>query len=64
MNTAINTAVLLNSVSDNFASAVRTNRRQSVDRTLETVEGVMFSLHHHVEGLVILVFANFACRHT
>ena len=64
MDAAINAAVLLHAVSDDFAAAVRADRRQSVDRALKAVERVMLSAHHHLEGLVILVFANFACRHT
>ena len=64
MNTAINAAVLLNSVSDNFASAVRTMRRQGVDRALEAVEGVMLTFDHNLKRLVVFVLANFACSHT
>jgi len=51
-------------VTDNAAAAVRANRRQRVDCALEAVEGVTLSTHDHFKRLVVVVLANFACRHT
>ena len=51
-------------MADNTAVAVRANRRQRVDRALETVESVTFSAHDYLKRLVIIVLANFASSHT
>ena len=53
-----------NAVPDNPAVAMRANRRQCVDRALEAVEGVTFSINDYVKRFVIFVFANFAGSHT
>lgn len=37
---------------------------QRVDRAFKAIERVMLTIYDHFEGLVILVFANFACTHT
>jgi hypothetical protein len=54
----------LHAMSDDSAVAMRTNRRQRVDRALEAVERVMLAGNDHLKRLVIFVFANFACSHT
>ena len=64
MDAAEDFATLLHTVPDNPAVAVRTNRRERMDRALETIEGVMLAGHNHFERLVILIFTNFACSHT
>src|SRR5438132_1590315 len=64
VHAAVDFTVLLDSVSDHAAVAMRTHRRQRVDRALEAVEGVVLPLDHHFERFVIFVFANFACSHT
>ena len=64
MDAAEDLAFLLHAVPDHPAVAVRANRRQRVDRTFETIEGVMLASHNHFERLVILIFTNFACSHT
>jgi hypothetical protein len=64
MDTTEDLAVRFNAVTDNAAIAVWTNRRQRVDRALEAVEDVTLSTHDYFKRLVILVFANFAFRHT
>ncbi len=64
MDTAEDLAALLHAVPNNPAVAVRANRRERMDRALETVEGVVLPGHNHFECLVILIFANFACSHT
>jgi len=51
-------------VTDDTTVAMGTHRRQRVDCTLETVKSVTFSTHDHFKRLVIIVLANFACRHT
>ena len=64
IDAAINFSVLLDPVSDHAAVAVRTMRRQRVDRALEAVEGVMLTFDHNLKRLVVFVLANFACSHT
>ena len=64
MDAAEDFASLLHAVPNDPAVAVRANRRERMDRALETVEGVMLPGHNHFERLVILIFANFACSHT
>jgi hypothetical protein len=57
-------SVGFDAVAHDTATAVRTNRRQRVDRALEAVESVTLSAHDDFKRLVIFVLANFACRHT
>ena len=57
-------AIRFDAVSDDPAVAVRTDRRQRVDRALEAVKGVMLPTHNDFKRLVIFVLANFACSHT
>ena len=64
MDAAEDFSALLHTVPDNPAVAVRTNRRERMDRALETIEGVMLAGNNHFERLVILIFASFACSHT
>ena len=64
MDTAEDLAVRFDAVADNTAIAVRANRRHGVDGALETVEDVTLSAHDYFKGLIILVFTNFAFRHT
>jgi len=64
MDTTEDFSICFHTVPDNTAIAVRANRRQRVDCAFETVENVALSAHDHFEGLVIIIFANFACRHT
>ncbi len=64
MDAAEDFSSLLHAVTDDPALAVRANRRQRVDRALEAIEGVMLSGNDHFKGLVIFIFANFACSHT
>ena len=51
-------------MADDTAVAVGANRRQRVNCALEAIEGVTFPTHDHFKDLVIIVLANFACRHT
>ena len=64
MDAAEDFSIRFNAVADDTAIAVRANRRPRVDCALETVEGVTLSPKDHFKRLVIIVFANFACRHT
>jgi len=57
-------SVRLHAVADDTAIAVGANRSQRVDRALKAIEGVPLSGHDHFKRLVIIVLANFACRHT
>ena len=64
MDTTKDFSVGFDTVADDTAVAVRANRRQRVDCTLETVKSVTFSAYDHFKRFVIIVLANFACRHT
>ena len=64
IDAAINFSVLFDTVPDHAAIAMRTMRRQRVNRAFKAVERVMFPFYHHLERLVVFVFANFACSHT
>jgi hypothetical protein len=64
MDAAEDFASLLHAVPDYPATAVRTNRRQGMDRALEAIERVVFAGNDYFKRLVIFIFANFACSHT
>src|SRR5438094_9396094 len=64
MDAAEDFSSLLHAVTDDPALAMRTNRCQRVDRTLEASERMMLSGNNHLKGLVILIFTNFSCSHT
>jgi len=64
VDTTENFSVRFDTVADDTAVVVRANRRELVDCTLETVKSVTFPADDHFKRLVILVFANFAFRHT
>ena len=64
MDTTENFSVRFDAVTDDTAITVRANRRQRVNCALEAVEGVTLSAHDDFKRLVIVVLANFACRHT
>jgi len=57
-------SVHFHAVADDTAVTVRANRRKRVNCALETVESVTLSAHDHFKRLVVIVLANFACRHT
>jgi hypothetical protein len=64
MDAAEDFAALLDAMSDDPAMAVRTNRRERVDRAFEAIKGVLLASDDHLKRLVIVIFANFAFRHT
>jgi hypothetical protein len=64
MDTTKDLSIGFHPVADDPAVAVRANRRQRVDCTLETIEGVMLAGDDYFKRLVIFIFANFACSHT
>ena len=64
MDTTEDFAFRFDAVADDAAIAMRANRREHVDCALEAVEDVTFSAHDYFKRFVILVFANFAFRHT
>jgi hypothetical protein len=53
----------LDAVTDNLAAAVRADRREAVDRALETIENVPVAGRNHLKGQVIIVAADLASRH-
>src|SRR4051812_26877021 len=63
VRTAKDLAILLDTVADDFATAMRASRRQRVDRAFEGVEGVLPAAHRDLERLVVLVAAHVALRH-
>jgi hypothetical protein len=60
---AVERARMLDSMTDDFASAVSTGGSQSVNRTLKGVEGVSSSIHRYGERLVVVITAYIALRH-
>jgi hypothetical protein len=60
MGTAVDFAVGFDAVADHVAIAMGAFGRQCVDRTLETVEGMMFATSDNFESFVVFVTANFA----
>src|SRR6185437_3974615 len=60
---AVERAFALDAVSDDFAAAVRARGRKRVNRALERVEGVGFTLHGHGERFVVVVPAHFTFCH-
>ncbi len=64
MGTAEDPAVRLDAVSDDLAPAVLARRREGVNRALEAVERVRRALDSNLEGLVVVVSADLAARHT
>src|SRR5688572_33274693 len=63
MRAAVDHAVPFHAVADHRAAAVRTPRREKVDRALEAVERVGPPGEHDVEGLVVGVPAGCADSH-
>jgi hypothetical protein len=57
-------SVRFDAVSDDTAVAVWANRRKRVDCALEAIERVPLTAHDDFKRLVIIVLADFACRHT
>jgi len=56
-------SIILDTVADDLAAAVGTDRRQGVNRTLERVEDVLPAIHRHGENFVISVTAHFTLGH-
>jgi hypothetical protein len=59
----IESFVSLDAVTDDLATAVIADRREFVDRTLETVKGMTRSGSDNFEGQVIVVAAHFTFCH-
>jgi hypothetical protein len=64
MDAAKDLSIGFHAVAHHPAVAVRANRRERVDCTLEAIEDVMLAGNDHFKRLVVFVFANFACSHT
>jgi hypothetical protein len=64
MSAAVEVALCLDAVSDHLDAAVLAGRRESVDRTLEAVEGARsLAGHAYLKSLVVLISTNFALSH-
>ena len=64
MNATEDLSIGLHTMPDDAAIAVRTDRRQRVNRAFEAVECVPRSRCCQLKGLVIIVAANLTLRHT
>jgi hypothetical protein len=64
MDTAKDLSISFHAVANYSAVAVRTNRRQRMDRTFKAIKGVMFVGNDHLKRLVVFIFANLASSHT
>jgi hypothetical protein len=60
---AVKRIVGLDTMADDFTSAMATDGRQFVNGTLEAVERVSSTCCDYVEGKIVVVTANFASRH-
>jgi len=56
-------AIRFCAVPNDAATAMRALWGKRLDGAFETIEGVMPPIHHHLEGLVIVVSARFAFSH-
>ena len=63
MHAAKDLPFFFNAVTDDPTAAVRTLRREGVDRTFKAVEDVLPAARDHFEGLVVIVPAYFALSH-
>ena len=64
MDTAKALSISFHAVANYSAVAVRTNRRQRMDRAFEAIEDVMLVGNDHLKRLVVFIFANLASSHT
>ena len=60
MAAAVDLAIRLDAVSDDATIAVIAFGRERVNRALETVERVVFTIGDDLEGFVVIIAANFA----
>jgi hypothetical protein len=60
---AIEVAIGFHTMPDDATSAMATDRRQHVYSTLETVEAVLFAVHDHDEGFVVVISTMCAAWH-
>jgi len=63
VRTAEETTADLDSMPDDSALAVLTNRRKSLDRTFEAIERMPCAGSYQLKTLVIVITTNFACCH-
>ena len=64
VDTTKDLSVRFDAMAYDMAIAVRAHRRQGMDCALEAIKDVALSAHDDFKRLVIIVLANFACRHT
>ncbi|MDB6154697.1 MAG: hypothetical protein JWL90_3150 [Chthoniobacteraceae bacterium] len=63
MDTAENLSIFFNAVADHAAAAAWAGRRQRVDCTFKTIEGVAFPADNYFEGFIVFVSADFTFSH-
>ena len=63
MDAAENLSRLLDAVADDPAAAAWTTWCERLDRALEAVEGVTLSAENDLEGLVVVISADFTWSH-
>jgi hypothetical protein len=64
VDAAENLSLRFDAVPDDPAVAMRTSRRQRVDRALEAIESVTLPADDDFKRLVIFILTNFAFSHT
>ena len=64
VDTTEDLSVRFDAMANDTAGAVWTNRRECVDGALEAIKNMAFSADYDFKRFVIIVLANFACRHT
>jgi hypothetical protein len=60
---AVEKALLLDSMADDFTPAMDAYGRQCMDGALEAIERMRFALHGHIERFIVVVPANFTTSH-
>jgi hypothetical protein len=61
--TAVEKTILLDSMTDDFATTVDAYGCQCVDCALEAIKRVRYTLHGHIERFIVVVSADFATSH-
>jgi hypothetical protein len=64
MDTAVHVTIRLNTVADDATAAVCARRGERLDGTFKTIECVRFASRRDLKGLIVLVAAGFAPRHS
>src|SRR5262249_713866 len=64
MSTTKNRVVLFYSMADKMGARMRASRCKSLDCTFEAVEGVILTVHYHLERFIVVVATSFAYWHS